>query len=390
MPGEPVTIGVRFPHGPSRAYDVVVGEGVLAELGPRVAGLLGAGRCFLVADSGVPQGVVGSAEASLRGAGCEPVTRVVEAGEAHKTWQAAGELLLAMASEGMERRHPVVALGGGVVGDLAGFAASAYRRGVPIVQCPTTLLAMVDASVGGKAGVNLPGPAGAGALKNMAGAFHQPVLVLADVAVLESLPVRHLRAGLAECIKHAMLCDAVPQRDPGLLEVTRGALRAWKGQRPSGGLLVELIARNVALKAGVVAEDEREELTGGGRALLNLGHTFGHAVETAPGSALLHGEAVGLGLIAAANTAIALRLVGSECERLTRELVEHAGLPVVVEGLAPAQVRARMAHDKKVEGGKLRLVLPVGPGRAGVVEGPSEDAVLAGVVAMLAGRATTP
>lgn len=383
MPGEPVTIGVRFPHGPGRVYDVVVGEGVVAELGPRVAGLLGAGRCLLVADSCLPGEVVGRAEASLRDAGCEPVTRAVHAGETHKTWDAAGELLRVMAREGLERRHPVIALGGGVVGDLAGFVASAYRRGVSVVQCPTTLLAMVDASVGGKTGVNLPGPAGAGALKNMAGAFHQPVLVLADVGVLGTLPVRHLRAGLAECIKHAMLCDAVPKRDPGLLEATRSAVRGWKGERPRGGALVDLIARSVALKAGVVVEDEREEASGGGRALLNLGHTFGHALETAPGSTLLHGEAVGLGLIAAATTAATLGLVGSECERLTREMLEHAGLPTAAVGPTPGEIRARMAHDKKVEGGKLRLVLPVGPGRATVVEDPAEDAVAAGIAAML-------
>lgn len=386
MRGLPVTIGVRFPQGPGREYDVVVGEGVLADLGPRVAGLPGAGRCFLIADSGLPRAVVDRVEAALRSAGCEPATRVVHAGEEHKTWQTAGELLVDMAALGLERRHPVVALGGGVVGDIAGFVASAYRRGVPIVQCPTTLLAMVDASVGGKAGVNLPGPAAAGPLKNMAGAFHQPAFVLADVAVLESLPERQLRAGLAECIKHAMLCDSAPGRDPGLLQATRAALLAWKGQRPVGAALAELIARNVALKAGVVQEDEREERPSGGRAILNLGHTFGHAVETAPGSTLLHGEAVGLGLIAAARTASSLGLVGAECERLTRELVGHAGLPLVVEGLSPATVRVRMSLDKKVEGGGLRLVLPCGPGRVTLVERPPEEAVLAGVAAMLAAR----
>lgn len=358
----------------------------MADLGPRVAGLPGASRCFLVADSGLPPEVVDRVEAALRGAGCEPSTRVVHAGEDHKTWQVAGELLGDMAALGLERRHPVVALGGGVVGDIAGFVASAYRRGVPIVQCPTTLLGMVDASVGGKAGVNLPGPAGAGALKNMAGAFHQPVFVLADVEVLESLPERHLRSGLAECIKHAMLCDSAPRRDPGLLEATRAALLAWKGRRPAGEALAALIARSVALKAGVVEEDEREEKPAGGRAILNLGHTFGHAVETAPGSTLLHGEAVGLGLIAAATSAASLGLVGAECERLTRELVEHAGLPLAINGLSPATVRARMALDKKVVGGGLRLVLPCGPGRVTLVEKPPEEAVLAGIAAMLAPR----
>ncbi|MCE7972918.1 MAG: 3-dehydroquinate synthase [Leptolyngbya sp. PLA1] len=383
MPDQPLSIDVRFPLGPARSYEVVVGDGVLAELGSRLSALAGAARCLLVADSGVPQGEVERAAASLRAAGCEPVTRVIHGGEAHKTWDAAGSLLSDMAALGLERRHPVVALGGGVVGDISGFVASAYRRGVPFVQCPTTLLAMVDASVGGKSGVNLPGPPGAGTLKNMAGAFYQPVLVLVDTSVLGSLPLRHLRAGLTECIKHAMLCDSVPRRDPGLLESTRSALRAWKGVRPAGAPLAELVARNVALKASVVAQDEREELSGGGRALLNLGHTFGHALETAPGSTLLHGEAVGLGLIAAATTASALGLVGAECERLTRELVEHAGLPLEVHGLAPADVRARMAHDKKVESGRLRLVLPTGPGRATVVEGPSEDAVITGLLAVL-------
>jgi 3-dehydroquinate synthetase len=290
-----------------------------------------------------------------------------------------------------------------VVGDLAGFAAASYRRGVPVIQCPTTLLAMVDASVGGKTGVNLDlGTAEAPDLKkNAVGAFHQPSLVLVDTDSLGSLAPRHLRAGLAECIKHGLI--AADAGDPGLLEWTGANLERLLGL--DQGLVTELVTRNVAVKARIVVGDEREEASSGGRALLNLGHTFGHAIETlarlsfegpgrvyregtGPGgdrraTLLLHGEAVGLGLVAAATCSAKLGLCPMGLVEQVRDLLTRAGLPTTVVGLPSDEaIITLMGHDKKAMGGVMRLVLPVGGGRAKVVANPALGAVVAGLAAI--------
>jgi len=385
------TVPLSIPGSPERSYDIVIGEGVLSELGPRAAGLTRARRAFLVHDSNLPPALVASARESLVSTGLEVVASKVAASESNKTLDTVSRLLHSMASHRFERRDPVVALGGGIVGDLAGFAAAVYRRGVPVIQCPTTLLAMVDASVGGKTGANLSvadadhssGPA---LRKNLVGCFWQPALVLADIAALESLPERYFNAGLAECLKHGLICGAT---DPTLFKWTSdNLLRLRMGD---AALRAELVERNVRVKARVVEGDEREEKPSseGGRALLNLGHTFGHAIETIehlspdgdPANApLQHGEAVALGLVAAAETSHALGMLSAEETRAVRVAVERLGIESRVIGLPPDdQVLAAMAHDKKVDRGTMRLVLLESLGSARVVENPAVEAVRAGI-----------
>lgn len=286
---------------------------------------------------------------------------------------------------GIDRRDVVVVGGGGIMGDLGGFAAAIYRRGIAWVNVPTTLLAMVDASVGGKTGANLF--AVGSPLKNMVGVFHQPSLVVIDTRWLATLYPRQVRCGMAECIKHALLCRSVEGfEDFALLEFTRGLVRRGVDVSKDAGLAAELIARNVALKARVVERDEYETAPDdvGGRALLNLGHTFGHVLEGMPSLELLHGEAVGLGLVAAAHTARALRRVGDGYVAVVEELVSGAGLAMRIKGLPDsATLIGRMRGDKKTLGGVLRLILPFEPsagviGHAGVVLGPEESAVAVG------------
>jgi 3-dehydroquinate synthetase len=378
-----------------RPYDVLIAPGLLEGLGEflREMGLLVPHRrLFLAHDAGLPAEIVETAAVSLHAAGGRLSRSAVEAGESAKTMAGAERLLVEMAASRHERRDCVVALGGGIVGDVAGFAAAIYRRGVPIVQCPTTLLAMVDAAVGGKTAVNL---AVEGSLKkNLIGAFHQPRLVIADVSVLRTLPDRQFRCGLAECIKHGMI--GVEFGEPALLEWIEAAAPALLARDEAK--LVELVSRNVALKAAVVGLDEREEAEDGGRALLNLGHTFGHAVETVEGAigegtrapGIHHGEAVALGLIAATRCAEESGACPRELKltERVRALIQRCGLPRSAAGLpSDEELLARMAHDKKVMGGILRLVLPTGPGRAALFADPPRQAVLAGLQAIRAGGA---
>ncbi len=375
-----------------RGYDVVIGAGVL----DLAAAFLGAAspaptRALLVHDAGVPEAHADRLESGLRAAGIEPTRATLEPSERAKSLETAERLLTATASAGLDRNDVILALGGGIAGDVAGFVAATYRRGIRVVQAPTTLLAMVDASVGGKTGVNL-GVAGAGGdarlLKNFVGSFHQPSIVLADVATLGSLEPRVLRCGLAECIKHAMIAG-----DEDLFAWTEGAIdSALSGDER---VLAELVERNVAIKARVVAGDERESDPSGGRALLNLGHTFGHAIETIPTlspeesdpglAPLMHGEAVALGLVAAADLAVSLgRMSGAQRDRAVA-LIAQAGLPTAVAGLPGAEeVVARMRDDKKTLGGRVRLIVPDGLGRAGVVEGVGDAEIARAVDAIRA------
>lgn len=359
-----------------RSYNAIVGHGLMDRLGQFVRSALGDAhtRVILVSDSALPPPLVQHASASLQSHGFAVAALTIDSTETNKSVHNAERICVAMASARLERRDPVIALGGGIVGDLAGFAASMYRRGVPIIQCPTTLLSMVDAAVGGKTGANLSLPSG-DLLKNLVGAFHQPSLVLADVGSLLSLPQRHLRSGLAECLKHAMLASDV--ESPGehaddLFSATLTTAPACLARDPSH--LAALIARNIAIKARVVASDERELSPdpAGGRAALNLGHTFAHAIETIntlspdanpANSPLHHGEAVALGLVAAAHAGVAIgSLSADEAERV-RTAVRTLGLPDHIAGLPGNDVLlARMQHDKKVAGGKLRLIIPHGIG----------------------------
>lgn len=382
----------------TRAYSVLIEPGALRRLGEIVAKLLpSAARAFVVADEGLPAEAGPNAVTSLKNAGLAAIIRSLRPSERVKSLETVGALLVDLTRSKHERGEPVIALGGGIVGDVAGFAAGVYRRGVPVVQCPTTLLAMVDASVGGKTGVNVDigGATGTEDLKkNMAGVFHQPIAVVADVSVLAWLPDRHFRSGLAECIKHAMI--GADWGDAGLWDWTVVNLDRVLLRDPA--TLVELVARNVSVKAAVVKADEREEAenAAGGRALLNLGHTFAHAIETLPflspdgdptNAPLQHGEAVGLGLVAAAIAAESMNpaLKRDGIAGAVVGMLGRSGLPTRVAGLPPTErVMEAMAYDKKASGGVMRVVLPTARGRVRVVENPPTSAVAAGIDALRA------
>lgn len=372
------TRSVRVELG-ARSYDVRIAPGLLASLAGTLADALGRTprQAFLAIDSGAAAHGARAA-ASLRAAGVHVSQATLHASEPEKSLASLTTLLTAMARARLERAEPVVAVGGGIIGDLAGFAAACYRRGVPILQCPTTLLSMVDASVGGKTGVNLDaGPEHGELLKNMVGAFHQPLGVVADTESLRTLPDRDLRSGLAECVKHAML--GAHADDPGHAAWLEGALPRILARDDNA--LAELIARSVATKARIVAGDEREESEAAtSRALLNLGHTFAHAIETIPhlspttnpdDAPLRHGEAVALGLVAASRAAHAAGLCGLDTPNFVAQVLGAIPLPTRVRGLPDNDhLFTLMGSDKKVSTGRLRLVLPTGAWSARVVTSP--------------------
>jgi 3-dehydroquinate synthase len=291
---------------------------------------------------------------------------VLPDGEAHKTWESLNLIYDALLATRCDRSTTIVALGGGVIGDLAGFAAATYQRGVPFVQIPTTLLSQVDSSVGGKTGINHPRG------KNMVGAFWQPKLVLADTDTLKTLPDREFSAGMAEIIKYGLIRD-LPFL--GWLEANIDGLMARDGD-----LLAHAIERSCVNKAEVVAADEFETARDGGRALLNLGHTFGHAIETGMGyGEWLHGEAVAAGTIVATELSRRLGwLSGADVERV-RVLLQRAGLPVIAPDLGAARYLDLMSHDKKVIAGSLRLVLLKALGEAATVSDVSPAEIVAAI-----------
>jgi 3-dehydroquinate synthase len=381
--------------GGARSYSVVVGSGILGTLGARMRNLFGksetGSRAFLVADDKLPQLTIEMARDALRSSGRRVELATMTATEEDKSLESVERLTTHMAAARLERGEPVVALGGGIVGDVAGFAAAIYRRGVPVIQCPTTLLAMVDASVGGKTGVNLGVPKAGGAVqlkKNMLGAFHQPSLVMCDVATLSSLPDDELACGLAECVKHALI--GPDWGDPPLLEWISSHAIDFRGRlNPE---FAELVTRNVSIKAKVVEGDEREErLDGKGRMCLNMGHTIGHAIETMDVQAVVggapraetglkHGEAVALGLIAEVVCGEQLGVTRKGLAVELAALFDTLGLPTAVRGLPPVQVIASaMMDDKKVGGGRLRMAVPNGAGGCEIVNDLPDAAVLAGI-----------
>jgi 3-dehydroquinate synthase len=322
-----------------RSYPIRIGSGLLAD--PAATGpLVAAHEALIVSDENVAPLYLAALERGL--AGRRLASLVLPAGETHKTLATAARVFDALVDARMHRDACVIALGGGVVGDIAGFAAACYQRGVDCVQVPTTLLAQVDSSVGGKTGVDHPGG------KNLIGAFHQPRAVLVDLATLATLPPRELRAGMAEVIKYGLLGDA------GFLEWLEEHLDAALALDES--VLEPLVRRCCELKAEIVAVDERER--GGRRALLNLGHTFGHAIETATGyGEWLHGEAVATGIAVAADLSRRLGWLGTaEVERVVRLLV-RAGLPTTAPPIGAARALELMGLDKKVQAGRIRLVL---------------------------------
>lgn len=330
-----------------RSYDLAIAPNALASLGERMAKVLKPGPCLVVTNPTVQRLYGEAAKRALEAAGWAPVFGVVPDSEGAKSLKEAERLYDLLVERRLERQSPVVALGGGVVGDLAGFVAATYQRGVPFVQVPTTLLAQIDSSVGGKVAVNHPKG------KNLIGAFHQPSLVVADPLALHSLSDREWRGGLAELVKYGVIMDAAffDRLTADLPLLQERALSA----------LVPAIARACELKAQVVAEDERE---GGLRAILNFGHTVGHAIEAVTRyRSFLHGEAVAIGMVAAGAIARELGMwAAAEHERLVAWLKE-AGLPVEIKGLPARALMEAMAHDKKVQDGRLRFVLPEGIGR---------------------------
>jgi len=341
----------------ARAYEVEVGSGLLSS--PRLAALVPGAQAFVLSDANVAPLYLAKVQAAL--AGKQVHALVIPAGEQEKSLARFGEAMQALASAGASRDATVIALGGGVVGDLAGFAAACWMRGVRFLQLPTTLLAMVDSSVGGKTAVDLE------AGKNLVGAFHQPAAVLADLSTLATLPARELRAGLAEVVKAAAIADA--------------AFFDWLEAHAEGliagdeALLEHAIATSVAYKAGVVARDEHER---GERMLLNFGHTFGHAIEAAQGyGGLLHGEAVAVGMLLAAKLSTQLgRAPAADAQRL-HALLARLGLPTALPaGLPAPELLARMRLDKKAVSGVPRLVLWRGIGQAEVVRDVTEEALL--------------
>ena len=346
----------------SRAYPIHIGAGLLdaAEL---YRPHLGGGAAAIVTNEVVAPLYLEKLKRALPGIRVTEV--VIPDGEQSKSWQTLNRLFDQLLKARCGRDALVIALGGGVVGDLAGFAAAIYQRGVPFIQVPTTLLAQVDSSVGGKTAINH-------ALgKNMIGAFHQPVAVISDVATLDTLPERELRSGLAEVIKHGFALDAsfVDWLESNVEKILRR----------DHGALAHAIRRSCELKARIVAADEREA---GERALLNFGHTFGHAIEAGTGyGTWLHGEAVAAGMVMAAElSALMGQLKKNEVSRV-RALVKRAGLPVNGPALAPERMLELMALDKKAAKGKTRFVLLESLGRAALRLDVDEKAVRAAIVA---------
>ncbi len=343
----------------SRSYDILIGSGLLRQASSFAGVARARASALIVSNTTVAPLYAQTLEQSLRGQFARVLHCVLPDGEEYKDWQTLNRVFDALLEQQCDRRSMVFALGGGVVGDMAGFAAACYMRGVAFVQVPTTLLAQVDSSVGGKTGINHP------AGKNMIGAFHQPRLVVADIDTLRTLPARELSAGLAEVIKHGAIADA---EFFVWLEHNMEALRALEP-----GAVAHAVRRCCEIKAEVVARDETES---GARALLNFGHTFGHAVEAAMGfGTWLHGEAVGAGMVVAAELSVERGLLGRDVLRRLRELVQRAGLPTRVPELPVSRYLELMRVDKKAEGGELRYVLLDGLGSAQLL--PAHDAAAA-------------
>lgn len=325
-----------------RSYPILIGPGLLGDP-DRLQGVLRSRKVAVVSNETVAPLYLTALLASL-GPETQAVQIVLPDGEQYKTWESLNAIHDAMLAAHCDRATTVIALGGGVVGDLAGFAAATYQRGVDFIQIPTTLLAQVDSSVGGKTGINHPRG------KNMVGAFWQPRLVLADTGTLKTLPPRELSAGLAEVIKYGLLGDA---RFLAWIEDHIDALLV--GDPETLGQAVE---RSCAMKAEVVAGDELETAAANGRALLNLGHTFGHAIEAGLGyGQWLHGEAVAAGMVMAAELSRRLGWLPESDVSRVRSLLEKARLPVAGPTLGASRYLELMAHDKKAQAGKLKLVL---------------------------------
>jgi len=368
---EPIVVKVALG---TRAYDIVIGCGLIGTLGGRIGGLRPGAKCVIVTDETVAEHHLAAVEAALKSARLESSAIVVPQGEGSKSYATFETVCEAIIAAHIERGDLVIALGGGVIGDLAGFAAACARRGLDYVQVPTTLLAQVDSSVGGKTGINSRHG------KNLVGAFHQPILVVADTALLDTLPKREFRAGYAEVAKYGLFGDAA---------FFSWLERNWQDVFAGGPAREHAIAVCCRAKAGIVARDERET---GERALLNLGHTFGHALEAACGFSdrLLHGEAVALGMALALEFSAHKGLIqASEAKRAAAHLA-GAGLPThlkeVPGGVPTADVLMDLiAQDKKVKRGTLTFIFVRGIGQAFIENNVSAADVRAFLDRKLAG-----
>jgi len=351
-----------------RSYPIHVGAGLL-DRPDLVSPHLKSKRVVVVTNDVVAPLYLERLERTLCGAGATTAAIVLPDGEAYKDWTTANRIFDGLLSGLADRGTTLMALGGGVIGDLTGFAAATYQRGVPYIQVPTTVLAQVDSSVGGKTAINHP------LGKNMIGAFHQPRLVLADTTTLNTLPERELRAGLAEIIKYGLI------RDTEFLTWLEANIEALLARGQSA--LTNAIERSCRNKASVVQADETEQ---GERALLNLGHTFGHAIETGLGYGnWLHGEAVAAGMVMAADLSHRLGWIDGDDVARVRRLLQRAGLPIAGPGLGTARYLELMRHDKKVANGQLRLILLERLGQA-VVSAAASDAEIRATIALCCGH----
>ena len=345
---------------PEGHYHICIGEGILAQAGRLLANrAVSKGQVAIVTNSDIAAHYAETLSESLRQEGYTPVLCLVPEGEAHKTLATIGNLYDQFVAAGLDRRSPIIGLGGGVIGDMAGFAAATYLRGAPFVQIPTSLLAMVDASVGGKTGVDLPQG------KNLVGAFKQPTVVIIDPAVLAELPAAEFRSGLAEIVKHGIL---------GAPEL----FRQMEGKGPTD--LTQMIADAVRVKVEVVIEDPFER---GRRATLNLGHTFGHAIEQVSGYRLRHGEAVAVGAVAAARMAVALDRCDAQTASRIESCLERLGLPTSASGLDLEDVYKMMFQDKKRKGKMLRFIIPQAIGDVVIIDDPGAEFVHAALASVL-------
>ncbi len=354
---------VHVDLGP-RSYDILIGSDMLSPAAAELSRRMRLTHAVIVTDDNVETPHAISVAESLSDAGAAVDLMVIGAGETSKSVDMAELLWQRLLEANADRKTVVLAVGGGVIGDLAGFVAATYTRGLRFVQIPTTLLAQVDSSVGGKVAINLP------AAKNMVGAFWQPAAVLIDTRVLATLPQREYQAGLGEVVKYGVIQDAgffgyLEQHIPQILARDDATLRY-------------LVARCCQLKADVVREDEREE--SGRRAILNYGHTFGHALEAATRyQQLLHGEAVSIGMLCASRLAESLGLVDAAFTSRQRDLLRAFGLPVEVPAVDLPTVMEAMQQDKKVAHGRLRLVLPTSMGHVELMDDIGTDAIRAAI-----------
>lgn len=366
------TITVTHPNG---SYPIYLGEGTLSQTGRYLADLGYRGRCAVVSNEPVGRHHAEPLLTSLRRAGFEPVYLTIPDGEPFKTLDTIAGLYGPLVEAKLDRRSPIIALGGGVLGDTVGFAAATYLRGVPFVQIPTTLLAMVDASVGGKVGVDLPQG------KNLVGAFKQPEMVVIDPAVLATLPPAEFRAGMAEMVKHGIidgpaLFEALEERSRGAAPT--GGFAQEQGSREdinlSSFLLTpySLLPESIGVKVRVVQEDPFEQ---GRRAVLNLGHTFGHAFERLANFEIRHGEGVAMGLVCAARLAVRLGYCAEETAARIVTLLNRLGLPTEPSPYSPAEVWAAMGSDKKRQGNTLRFILPCAIGQVDIFDNVAREDV---------------